>query len=262
MPSIRLLFLFPLLSLVVLPCARAEEAAPATTLLGAGVWSRPAYDGSDSGQTLAPIPLIRHYGRPWFARTTYGLLEGGARTELASGFTVGAQLAYEGGRDDAESSFLAAHHLPDLPASVSWGVHAELERNIGPMPLIALLRYRQDVDDKRGTQADLRLTGVRYSGGGPNAGVFFQSTWADARASQYYYGIAPPLAASSGLAAFEAQGGPLFNAEGLLWSYDLTPRWLLLGSVEWRQLRGDALNSPLVLLSTSRYASLGLAYQF
>lgn len=260
MPSSRLLFLF--LSLVVLPCAWAEEAAPVTTLLGAGVWSRPAYDGSDSGQTLAPIPVIRHYGRPWFARTTYGLLEGGARTELASGLIVGAQLAYEGGRDDAESSFLAAHHLPDLPASVSWGVHAELEKNIGPMPLSALLRYRQDIDDKRGTQADLRLTAGLYSGGGLNAGIFVQTTWADARASQYYYGIAPQVAASSGLAAFEAQGGPLFNAQGLLWSYDLTPRWMLLGSVEWRQLRGDALNSPLVLLSTSRYASLGLAYQF
>ena len=252
------------LFLFVIPftCASAEAAAPVTTLLGAGVWSRPAYDGTDSGQTLALIPVIRHYGRPWFARTTFGMLEGGARTELASGLTVGAQLAYEGGRDGAESTFLAAHNLPNLPDSVSWGVHAELEKNIGPMPLIALLRYRQDVDGHRGAQADFRLTAGLYSGRGLSAGVFIQTTWADGQASRYYYGISPQLAANSGLAAFEAPGGPLFNSEGLLWSYDLTPKWMLLGSFEWRQLRGDALNSPLVQMSTSRYASLSLAYQF
>lgn len=254
--------LFVTLALALLPGLRAEETAPPTTLLGVGGWSRPAYDGSAAGQTLAPIPVIRHYGRPWFARTTFGVLEGGARAELVRGLTVGAQLAYEGGRDEAESSFLAAHRLPNLPASMSWGLHVELEQNVGPMPLIALLRYRQDVDAQRGAQADLRLTAGLYSGGGFNAGIFLQGTWADGRASQYYYGITPQLAAGSGLAAFDAQGGPLFHAQGLLGSYDLGPQWLLLASLEWRQLRGTALDSPLVQQSGSRYASLGLAYRF
>jgi outer membrane scaffolding protein for murein synthesis (MipA/OmpV family) len=208
------------------------------------------------------IPVIRHYGRPWFARTTFGVLEGGVRTELVSGLAVGAQLAYESGRDRSESSFLAAHSLPNLPASVSWGVHAELEKNIGPMPLIALLRYRQDMDGQRGAQADVRLTAGLYSGHGLSVGVFVQTTWADAPASQYYYGISPQAAASSGLAAYQAQAGALFNSEGLLWSYELTPKWMLLGAFESRQLRGDALNSSLVQQSANRYASLSLAYQF
>jgi len=130
------------------------------------------------------------------------------------------------------------------------------------MPLSALLRYRQDVDGARGAQTDLRLTAGVFSGGGWNAGVFVQTTWADAKATQYYYGISAQQAGSSGLVAFNPQGGPLFNSEGLLWSYDLTPKWMLLGSFESRQLRGDALASPLVQVSTSHYASLGLAYQF
>jgi outer membrane protein len=241
--------------------AWAAETAPVTTLLGAGVWSRPAYDGADSNHPVL-IPVIRHYGRPWFARTTFGVLEGGARTELLSGFNVGAQLAYEGGRNSTESAFLAAHNLPTLAPSLSWGVHAELEKNIGPMPLIALLRYRQDVDAERGAQMDLRLTAGIYGGHGLNAGIFVQSTWADAKSTRYYHGISAQLSASSGLAAFDAQGGRLFNAAGLLWSWDLSPQWMLLGSFESRQLRGDARNSPLTQDSSNRYGSLGLAYQF
>ena len=250
------------LLVIQLTLAGAEEAQPVSTLLGAGLWSRPAYDGADNSQVTALIPVVRHYGPTWFARTTFGVLEGGARTELLSGLTVGAQLAYEGGRDKAESAFLAAHKLNNLPVSLSWGVHLEYEKNIGPMPIIALLRYRQDVDGNRGAQTDLRLTAGLFSGGGLNAGVFAQTTWADAKATQYYYGISQQQALSSGLAAYQAQGGALFNSEGLLWSYDLTPKWMLLGSFELRQLRGDALASPLVQVSTSHYASLGLAYQF
>ncbi len=258
---LRTLLLLTAMSVLTIPAAGAADTPPVTTLLGAGIWSRPAYDGADSNHT-APIPVIRYYGQPWFARTTFGMLEGGARSELFSGFNVGAQLAYEGGRDSTESAFLAAHNLPDIGASLSWGVHAELEKNIGPMPLIALLRYRQDVDCERGAQTDLRLTAGIYSGGGLNAGIFAQSTWANAKATQFYYGISAQLSASSGLPAFDAQSGPLFNAAGLLWSYDLNSKWMLLGSVESRRLRGDALNSPLVQERANRYASLGLAYQF
>src|SRR5512143_649838 len=92
-----------LISLLLIPSfsVRAEDAQPVTTLLGAGVWSRPAYDGSDTSHVV-PIPMIRYYGQPWFARTTFGVLEGGARAEVLSGFTLGAQLAYEGGRDRSE----------------------------------------------------------------------------------------------------------------------------------------------------------------
>ena len=130
------------------------------------------------------------------------------------------------------------------------------------MPVIALLRYRHDVDANRGAQTDLRLTAGIYSGGGFAAGIFAQTTWANTVATQYYYGISQGQSGTSGLTAFNPQSGPLFNAQGLLWSYDLNLKWILLGSFESRQLRGDALDSPLIQVSTSHYASLGVAYQF
>ena len=50
MPYFRLLCICS--SVLMFHCAWAQEASPGATLLGAGLWSRPAYDGSDAGQTI------------------------------------------------------------------------------------------------------------------------------------------------------------------------------------------------------------------
>jgi outer membrane scaffolding protein for murein synthesis (MipA/OmpV family) len=260
MRKFPLFFLLVLLGIAPLS-ARAEDAPPPATLLGAGVWLRPAYDGADTRNAVA-IPVVRYYGKPWFMRTTFGMLEGGARAELLSGFTLGAQFAYEGGRDSAESAFLSAHNISTIAPNVSLGVHAELEKKIGPMPLIALLRYRQNLEAQRGEQIDLRLTAGILSYGGVNAGIFAQSTWENSKSANYFYGIDAQQSANTGLNAYNASAGELFNALGLLWSYDLNRHWILLGSFERRQLRGSAVDSPLTQINTSQYASLGLAYQF
>src|SRR5262249_9364647 len=60
-------------------------------LLGPGVRTRPAYDGSDS-QRFEAVPVIRYFGDYAFARTTQGALEGGARLGLAPALDAGAQL--------------------------------------------------------------------------------------------------------------------------------------------------------------------------
>lgn len=253
-------FWFALL-LGILTTAKAEETPVNTSLIGVAVWSRPAYNGADSNRP-ALIPVISHYGSPWFARTTFGVLEGGARTEILGGLTLGGQLAYESGRDSTESEFLAARNLPTLNPGASWGVHAELEKKLGPMPIIALLRYRQDIESNRGEQTDFRLLAGIFSGGGLKAGIFAQTTWASKKSTNYYYGISSQQSASSGLSAFDAQSGELFNAYGLLWSYDVYPQYLLLGSIESRQVRSAVIDSPLVQQSVNRYMSLGLAYQF
>lgn len=258
---LRISLLLLALPLTILTSAQAEDMPPVTTLIGAGVWSRPAYTGADSNH-LTLVPVIRHYGQPWFMRSTFGMLEGGARTEVLSGFTLGAQMAYEGDRASSESALLSSRNIPTLNPSLSWGVHAELEKKLGSMPIIALLRYRQDFDLNRGEQTDFRLTAGIFSGGGLNAGIFAQSTWANNKSANYYYGISAQQSASSGLAAFNAQSGELFGAYGLLWSYDLNPQWILLGNFESRQVREAVSNSPLVQQNSNSYLSLGLAYQF
>src|SRR5262245_2928398 len=74
-------------------------------LLGAGLRTRPAYDGSAS-RVVDVVPAVRYYGSVLFARTTQGILEGGARYHVTPGLAIGAQLAYQAGRHQSESDFL------------------------------------------------------------------------------------------------------------------------------------------------------------
>ncbi len=249
------------LSLVVPLAAFAQSASEDYALVGAGLRARPAYDGAASERGEL-VPVLRYYGRPWFARTTQGILEGGARTELARGLNLGAQLAYEGGRLQRESAFLRGHNLADINPSASVGAHLEWDRNIGPMPVTLLARARQNMDTDLGAQADLRFTGGIYDDGRLAAGVFAQATWANAKSTRSFYGVTPQQSISSGLPAFEPGGGLLFTGVGLLGLFNLSREWVLLGSAEARHLRGDAARSPLAEDPSSYYASAGLAYRF
>jgi hypothetical protein len=208
------------------------------TYLGAGLRTRPDYDGSKE-QVTEVVPLVRYYGARWFARTTQGILEGGLRAELDKSFWIGAQLAYEPELD---------HPAVDVPAGVSAGLHMEWDRQLGRMPVSFLLRARQHLDTSLGGQADLRVTAGLFSRWGLAAGAFGQATWGTENAVARRYG-----ARDSGL---------LFVAFGLLGAYDLGARWQLHGSVELRQLYDAARESALAEETSNYYAMLGLVYRF
>src|SRR6267154_5033460 len=174
------------LPLIVPLAAFAQTALPDYAWIGAGVRTRPAYDGS-AAQRTDLIPTVRYYGGPWFVRTTQGIFEGGARTELARGLNVGAQLAYEGGRLAGESDFLRNNNVPDINPSASVGLHVEWDQKLGPVPVTLLARGRQFIDGDRGAQADLRLTAIVFGGGALTAAVFVQGTRADSKSSQSFY---------------------------------------------------------------------------
>lgn len=223
-----------LFSLLLVPTA--IFAQDPGTLLGLGVRSRPDYDGA-SKQELEPIPVVRYYGRALFARTTQGILEGGLRKEFFPGLAAGAQLAYEGGNDRT-----------DVDPGASAGLHLEWDTKLGPAPLNVLLRTRHHLDTDRGSQADLRSTLGIYGRGGLLAGVFVQATWASDRWVRSYYTA--------------GEGGLVYTDIGIEGAYELTPRWMALGSVTLRRLRGDAASSPITEEKTNTYASAGVAYRF
>ena len=107
------------------------------TILGPGLRWQPAYDGSAS-QRVELVPVVRYLGKPWFVRSTQGVLEGGVRMELAPGLHIGAQLAYESGRETSESDFLNNHHVSDINPGASIGAQLEWDLKIGPMPITLL----------------------------------------------------------------------------------------------------------------------------
>jgi len=233
-----------LLGMIIAVLCGAQENP---TLIGAGVRSRPAYDGS-ANQRTDIIPVLRYYGRPWFARTTQGVLEAGERSELAPDFWAGAQIAYEPGRKRSESPLLEARNSPDLEVGASAGLHVEWDRRFGPLPVNFLIRARQNLDRDRGGQADLRITAGIYSRGGFQAGVFGQATWGTENAVRSMYE--------------SPKAGLLFTSAGLLGSYDLARHWILVGSFEVRTLHDEPAGSPLTERTSNHYASAGLAYRF
>ena len=244
----------------MLPWAAFAEVSN-QSMIGPGLRNRPAYDGSQS-QTLELVPVVRYFGQPWFVRSTQGVLETGARTELAPGLQAGAQLAYEPGRKASESVFLQNHQLAGISAGASIGLHVEWDHAFGPAPVTLLARVRQNVDLARGVQADLRLSVGVFHGGPISAGVFTQATWANAKSTAALYGIRPQQSEATGLPAFQPGSGWLFTSLGLLWSVDLNPKWVVVGSLESRRLFGDAAHSPWVERSSNSYISAGVAYHY
>lgn len=230
-------------------------------MLGPGLRWQPAYDGSASGR-VEFVPVVRYFGQPWFLRSTQGVLEGGARMELAQGVHVGAQLAYESGRKPDESDFLQSHNIAGINRGASVGAHVEWDHPIGPVPVTLLARVRKNTNSDLGAQADFRLSAGVFKSGRMAAGIFTHSTWASAKSTSAFYAVTPQQSTVTGLPAFAAGSGWLFTSIGLLWSVNLTRQWIVVGSMEARHLHGDAAQSPLTERSTNAYVSAGLAYRF
>jgi outer membrane scaffolding protein for murein synthesis (MipA/OmpV family) len=235
--------------LLMAPLAALAQIAPEDyTLIGAAVRSRPAYDGSDSQRTDL-IPVLRYFGKPWFARTTQGVLEGGARWALTPGVDAGVQVAYEEGRKTSESDLLRSLGLADVDPGVSIGAHLEWDFRIGPAPASLLGRLRQHTDSDRGAQADLRFNVGLHASGGFFLGAYAQGTWADAKSVESFYAVG------------NAGSGLLHTSLGLLGSYDFSRHWTAVAGVQARRLHGDAARSPITESESSYYFNAGLAYR-
>ena len=204
------------------------------TLIGAAVRTRPEFDGS-SERTIDVHPVLRYYGERWFARTTQGVLEGGARWDLRRDFQLGAQLAYEQGPRDK-----------DPGASI--GFHAEGDRTFGRVPLNGLVRVRQHLDADRGIELDLRANVGVFGDYGVLAAVFAQSTFASSDYFESYYGV--------------SDSGLLKTILGIQGAYQLTHRWTLTSNLEHHRLSDNAAKSPFVAQRGGVYFSAGASYRF
>ena len=241
-----------------LPAAAELSNSP---MIGPAVRSRPAYDGSDAQRGEA-VPVIRYLGEPLFIRSTQGFLEGGLRMQLAPGLHAGAQIAYEPGRRSSESAFLETRGVPDVDRGASFGAQVEWDHTFGIVPVTLLGRVRRHIDSDRGTQADLRLSVGILKAGRLGMGLFTQATWGSGDALRSLYGITPPVSAATGLRAYTPGSGLLYTSVGVLWSYDITAKWIAVGNFELRHLGHEADASPLAERSTNHYFAAGVAYRF
>ena len=255
-----------IISAAAVLCAAASALPVAAELsnfpmLGPAVRSRPAYDGSDA-QRGEVVPVIRYLDEPLFIRSTQGVLEGGLRMQLAPGLHAGAQVAYEPGRKSSESAFLETRGVPDVDRGASIGAQVEWDHTFGIVPITLLGRVRRHIDSDRGAQADVRLSVGILKAGRLGMGLFTQATWGSSDALRSLYGITPPVSAATGLRAYTPGSGLLYSSVGVLWSYDITSRWIAVGNFELRHLGHEADASPLAERSTNHYLAAGVAYRF
>jgi hypothetical protein len=111
--------------------------------------------------------------------------------ELVPGLHIGAQLAYESGRESSESDFLNNHHVSDIDPGASIGAHLEWDLKIGPMPITLVVRGRQHLNFDQGAQIDLRLSAGIFQYGRFSTGVVTKAIWADAKSTRSYYAVTP-----------------------------------------------------------------------
>jgi len=209
------------------------------------------------------IPVVRYYGQPLFARTTQGILEGGLRWNIGSGVAVGAQLAYEEGRQADESAFLRNHNFTDnVNASGSIGAHVEWDTKLGQAPVSLLARYRQDIDSDRGSLLDFRFNVGVYGENDTIVAVYAQGTWASSKANATFYGVTAAQSAATGLPVYQPGSGIQNFGLGLLASHDLSRHVTLVGGLQFKWLATDASESPLAERTRGTYANFGAAYRF
>jgi len=222
-----------LAGLLLAPLTALASLDDDVQFLGAGIYSHPKFDGSPIRHN-DPIPQISYASGRWFARTTEGILEGGARWNVGQSAAVGVQAAYEDGPRGEHPG-------------ASLGVHAELEGKLGPAPLSAVFRIRQFMSNGKGWEADARVNLGVYEGHGLGLALYGQATWANEKIFNNFYAV--------------NDSGLQFTALGAWGGYALTPKWLVLFSAEGRRLADTAMPSPFVERRSSFYGSLGLAYR-
>lgn len=240
----------------------AEARDPvAADLLGASIRLRPAFDGADT-RVVDAVPVFSFERRFGLLRSTQGLAEAALLLRPLPSLKVGALLALEEPADYGEVDALARRGLDDGDPSASIGPFVELDFRLGPVPLNALARWRQDLDADRGAQADLRLTIGFYGSARTRLGSFVQLTWADQDSMRFEYGVDGATAARTGLSRYAPSSGTRHLGFGLIGQHDLSSRWSLVGSVELRLLGDGPDDSPLSSESRVLRGTLGAAYRF
>ncbi len=86
-------------------------------------------------------------------------------------------------------------------------------------------------------------------------------TWHDRRYNNYYYGISEAESKRSGLAAYKSKQGINPYIE-LNVSYQVTPKWQIMGTARYDHLNKNIRRSPMVNRNNLYSLQLGFAYQF
>lgn len=247
----------------------AEPADPAAFnyVLGAAYSWSPTYTGSDKHKShLSPVIALR-YGRFRLSSSRGNAVMDHGFNDRNSGasallvdndrFNLSASLRIDSGRSASDDirllglpevrstlrGRLSAGYVFDEHWSVNTGLSQDLLGRAGGTELSTDLRYTFDLTP------------------GTRVGVGMGADFANSTYMRSHFGVPVSASGTSPLPAFSASGG-LYSVD---MSFDvmtaLSHRWVMFGSANVSQLRGDASRSPITQRATNYGVTVGVAYR-
>ena len=262
--SSRPLSLLPVAAIVALACAAGTAVAEdqPRSLIGLGAISVPEFEGSADEQVL-PLVLGRvdlgRYGSLRLAGVSVQYNVMGADSRWAFGPVVSAIMARD---DDVDDPVVRRLRKVDSTAEAGFFVEYGFTDTLTEGDRLSV-----DVEARAG-EGNQFSWGVAYQGariGAFQYGVDMRVTYANDKFMDTYFSVDADNSRRSGLPVYKATAGVKSGSIGFTGTYDISPRWALIGRVGVSRLNGDASDSPIVRLrGDSNSAEIGLAvgYRF
>jgi len=253
-------------SLLVALCVALPLAAPATaqnadeprrTRVGLGVQLVPSFPGADDFSLRPLVAVSRAKGAEEFEFEAPD--ESFGFTVIESGdLTFGPAINLEGSRtaDDVGASLPKVGFTVEVGAFAQYAVSERVRLR---------LELRKGIGGHRAMIGDVGADFVSRDGDKWLFSVGPRLSFASRKYQQAYFGVSPAASSSSGLPAFEADGGLMSVGLATGYLHQFTPRWGITSFGKYDRLAGDAGRSPIVGRLGSRnqlHGGIGLTYTF
>ncbi len=176
-----------------------------------------------------------------------------------NGFSVGVSLLPEFGRDDSDASRLSG--IGDIDWTTLLGGYVQYNHG----PYFALAQLHQDVlDEHDGYKGELAIGGTHLFTRQTRGTIKGFLSYGSDDYNQTYFGITAAQNAASALSlpVYTAESG--FNEVGIAGNltYAVTPGTFIRGFAEWKNLIGDAADSPVVEDESQFLIGTTVGYRF
>lgn len=234
MKSLRMLCV-----LLVVLCLTAATAWAGNYTVGLGAGMAPDYEGSDDYEG---VPMLMFSGN-YDSGRSFNLLGTNFRVNLLASdtFQLGPLLNYRSGRSDVDNKVV--DRMKDIDDALEAGLYALANFN----NFLIGVDFLADVSDEHDGMLIQGNLGYKWKVSDalvvtPN--LFL--TYADDDYMDTYFGVNLGNVGTSGLPAYEADGGMKDFGARLVAHYTPWERWGVMGILSYSSLLNDAEDSPIV----------------
>lgn len=258
--------LLPLVLVHLTSLLHAETGDTFNGFIAAGIATVPQYEGSDD-QKISPLVVAQLEYRSY----SLEILGNDLRAEVSpfSWIEFGPTLSFRSGRDNSDIDNVVVREMREIDDAFEGGAFVQF-------PFRGVLSPRDRLSLGADISFDLSDTydGYVFSFGASynlqvtdalTVGLSLGSTYASEDYNQTYFGIDADNAERSGLPLYEADAG--LKDIGLTFraQYMITEDWGVLGVARFKNLLGDAADSPMVDQegNASQFlGGVGILYEF